>query len=179
MADGDVQARAVLTPHPGEMRRLASLLPRAEAGAWAGDRTGQAIPSEGRAERDEGRRVAAARAFGQVIVLKGHRTVVTDGERVYVNTTGDSTLAKAGTGGYFERRVGGALAQGMERFEAATLAVWLHGRAGELAGEKYGKRSAWGGRLLFQRPPRRSRRAKAWRVCFTTRLHLAPPKAVC
>jgi NAD(P)H-hydrate epimerase len=92
--------------------------------------------------------VAAARAFGQVIVLKGHRTVVTDGKRVYVNTTGDSTLAKAGTGDILSGVLGALLGQGMERFEAATLAVWLHGRAGELAGAKYGKRSALGREVI-------------------------------
>ena len=42
--------------------------------------------------------LAAAKAFGQVVVLKGERTVVTDGDRVYVNDTGNSALSKAGTG---------------------------------------------------------------------------------
>lgn len=149
------KARAVLTPHPGEMRRLASLLPLREAGAWAGapgatsSGAGTAagpIPSSD-AEREKVA-VAAARTFGQVIVLKGHRTVVTDGKRVYVNTTGDSTLAKAGTGDILSGVLGALLGQGMERFEAATLAVWLHGRAGELAGAEYGKRSALGREVI-------------------------------
>jgi NAD(P)H-hydrate epimerase len=148
------KARAVLTPHPGEMRRLASLLPLSEAGPWAGapGATSGAAAAAGPIPSSDSERekvaVAAARAFGQVIVLKGHRTVVTDGKRVYVNATGDSTLAKAGTGDILSGVMGALLAQGMDRFEAATLAVWLHGRAGELAGENYGKRSALGREVI-------------------------------
>jgi NAD(P)H-hydrate epimerase len=137
------QARAVLTPHPGEMRRLASLLPPSEAGDWTGRGP---IPS------DESSRVnvatAAARTFAQVVVLKGHRTVVTDGRRLYVNTTGDSTLAKAGTGDILSGVLGALLGQKVEPFEAATLAVWLHGRAGELAGQAHGGRSALGREVI-------------------------------
>jgi NAD(P)H-hydrate epimerase len=83
-----------------------------------------------------------------VIVLKGRETVVTDGRRIYVNETGDSTLAKAGTGDILSGVLGCLLGQGMERFEAATLAVWLHGRAGEIAGTKYGRRSALGREVI-------------------------------
>ena len=133
------RARAVLTPHPGEMRRLASLLSPSDQGEWAG---GGAIPSDETAR--VGVATAAARTFGQVVVLKGHRTVVTDGRRVYVNTTGDSTLAKAGSGDILSGVLGALLGQGMELFDAATLAAWLHGRAGELAGERFGRRSAVG-----------------------------------
>jgi hydroxyethylthiazole kinase-like uncharacterized protein yjeF len=87
------KASAVLTPHPGEMRRLAALLPAKGAGGWVGK---GAIPSDGASR--EAIAVLAARTFGQVVVLKGRETVVTDGRRIYVNRTGDSTLAKAGTG---------------------------------------------------------------------------------
>jgi NAD(P)H-hydrate epimerase len=82
----------------------------------------------------------AANAFGQVVVLKGSRTVVTDGQRVYVNDTGDSSLSKAGTGDVLSGVVGTLLAQEMDRFEAATAAVWIHGRAGEIAGRRLGMR---------------------------------------
>ncbi len=121
-------ARAVLTPHPGEMARLARMLGRSD------------VPAE-----DEGRlRLAAeaARALGQVVVLKGHRTVVTDGLRAYVNHTGDSTLAKAGSGDILSGMIGSLLGQGMCGFEAGALGVWLHGRAGEIAGQRVGQRSA-------------------------------------
>ncbi len=122
------KAKAVLTPHPGEMTRLAKLLGR--------DKT----PSD-----EKGRiniAVQAAQAFGQVIVLKGNRTVVTDGKRVYINTTGNSTLSKAGTGDVLSGILGALLGQKLDPFEAAILATHLHGRAGELAGKKHGMRSA-------------------------------------
>jgi NAD(P)H-hydrate epimerase len=121
------KARAVLTPHPGEMKRLGKLIGRTD------------VPAD-----DEGRidiAVASANAFGQVVVLKGHRTVVTDGSRVYVNETGDSSLSKAGTGDVLSGALGTLLAQQMDRFDAACAGTWLHGRAGELAGGQLGRRA--------------------------------------
>ena len=122
------KARAVLTPHPGEMQRLGRLIGRTDVPA----------EEEGRVEIAS----AAAEAFGQIVVLKGERTVVADGQRVYVNNTGNSALAKAGTGDVLSGMLGTLLGQGVERFEAARLAVYLHGRAGEIAGTRVGMRSA-------------------------------------
>ena len=122
------KARAVLTPHPGEMARLGKLIGRTD------------VPPD-----DEGRidiASAAAEAFGQVVVLKGERTVVADGRRVYVNHTGNSTLSKAGTGDVLSGMLGTFLGQGVDRFDAACLAVHLHGRAGEVAGATLGMRCA-------------------------------------
>lgn len=121
-------ARAVLTPHPGEMKRLGTLFGVSD------------IPTDTPGRIDVAQK--AARTLGQVIVLKGSRTVVTDGDRVYINSTGDSTLSKAGAGDVLTGVVGTLLAQGMPAFEAAVAAAWLHGRAGELAGETLGRRSA-------------------------------------
>jgi NAD(P)H-hydrate epimerase len=120
-------AHAVLTPHPGEMKRLAQLIGKRD------------VPGDEEGRIDIAR--AAAKAFGQVVVLKGHRTVVTDGSRVYVNDTGDSSLSKAGTGDVLSGILGTFLAQQMDRFEAACAAVWIHGRAGEIAGANLGRRS--------------------------------------
>jgi len=120
------KAHAVLTPHPGEMKRLAKLIGR------------DSVPTD-----DAGRidiATAAATAFGQTIVLKGNRTVVTDGQRVYINHTGDSSLAKAGTGDVLSGMIGCLLGQKMNSFDAACAAVYLHGRAGEIAGERLGVR---------------------------------------
>src|SRR5205814_3569824 len=99
------KARAVLTPHPGEMARLGKLIGRTE------------VPKDdkGRAEIA----AEAAKAFGQVVVLKGERTVVTDGRRVYVNTTGDSSLSKAGAGDVLCGLIATLLAQSMDPFDAA------------------------------------------------------------
>ena len=118
---------AILTPHPGEMKRLLKLLGGGE------------VPTD-----DAGRiRVATqvARAFGQIIVLKGHRTVVTDGKRVYLNQTGDSSLSKAGAGDVLSGITGSLLGQKMHLFEAACAATRLHGSAGQIAGRKLGRRS--------------------------------------
>jgi NAD(P)H-hydrate epimerase len=120
------KATAVLTPHPGEMKRLGRLIGRTE------------VPTD-----DAGRidiAVAAAKAFKQVIVLKGARTVVTDGARVYLNPTGDSSLAKAGTGDVLSGMTGSLLGISMTPFDAACAACYLHGRAGEIAGERLGRR---------------------------------------
>lgn len=122
------KAHAVLTPHPGEMGRLAKLL---------------GLPS--RVPDDEAGRIElamhAAQQFGQVVLLKGHRTVVADAGRVYVNATGNSALSKAGTGDVLAGVLGTLLAQGVDRFDAACIASHVHGRAGEVAGEKLGLRS--------------------------------------
>ncbi|HEY2588766.1 MAG TPA: NAD(P)H-hydrate dehydratase [Tepidisphaeraceae bacterium] len=119
-------AQAVLTPHPGEMKRLAKLIGRSE------------VPSDEQGRIDIA--TAASKAFGQVVVLKGYHTVVTDGSRVYVNDTGDSSLSKAGTGDVLSGIVGSLLGQKMDRFDAAVAGVWIHGKAGELAGERLGRR---------------------------------------
>jgi NAD(P)H-hydrate epimerase len=121
-----VKAQAVLTPHPGEMARLGKLIGRDK------------VPTD-----DEGRidyAVAAAAAFGQVIVLKGSKTIVTDAARVYINHSGDSSLSKAGSGDVLSGVLGCLLGQKLDRFDAACLAVHLHGRAGEIAGRKLGMR---------------------------------------
>lgn len=123
---GYFRAKSVLTPHPGEMKRLAKLIDRKE------------VPTD-----DDGRidiATAASNAFGQVVVLKGHRTVVTDGEHVYLNRTGDSSLSKAGAGDVLSGVIGSLMGQGMDRFDAACAGVYLHGKAGELAGKKLGRR---------------------------------------
>lgn len=122
-----MKAAAVLTPHPGEMVRLAKFFKRNE------------IPPGDRARIEIAE--LAAKAFKQVIVLKGARTVVTDGKRLYINRTGDSSLSKAGSGDILSGMIGTLLAQKMDRFDAACVAVWIHGKAGELAGKKLGKRS--------------------------------------
>ena len=123
----DFAAPAVLTPHPGEMGRLLKFLPD-----WAD------VPT------DEDGRVKlagdAARAFGRTVALKGHRTVVSDGDRYFVNETGDNSLAKAGSGDVLSGLIGSLLAQGMPPFDAAVCGVHYHGLAGELAGRDLGKR---------------------------------------
>jgi hydroxyethylthiazole kinase-like uncharacterized protein yjeF len=119
---------AVLTPHPGEMRRLAkTFLSRDD------------IPTD-----DAGRRelaLLAAKTFGQTILLKGTRTVIaTPDGRIALNRTGDSSLSKAGAGDVLSGLIGTLLAQRMSPFDAARLAAHIHGRAGEVAGHELGQR---------------------------------------
>jgi NAD(P)H-hydrate epimerase len=124
---GGFNARAVLTPHPGEMKRLGRLIGIDDVPADDAARIRIAV--------------AAARAFGQVVLLKGRRTVVTDGRRVYLNRTGNSALSKAGTGDVLSGMIGALLAIATDPFDAACTAAHLHGLAGEVAGERLGLRS--------------------------------------
>lgn len=107
----------VLTPHPGEMSRL----------------TG--IPAmEIQADRARAAR-ALASDRGVVVVLKGQRTLTAmpDG-RLFVNPTGTPAMATAGSGDILTGLIAGLLAQHSANTESALLAaIWLHGRAGELA----------------------------------------------
>ena len=120
------KANAVLTPHPGEMKRLGKLIGR------------DAVPTDDAGRIDMAQ--LAAKTFGQTVLLKGSRTVITDGQRVYINHTGDSSLAKAGTGDVLSGMIGCLLGQKMDPFDAACCGAHLHGRAGEIAGEKLGLR---------------------------------------
>jgi NAD(P)H-hydrate epimerase len=124
------RAKAVLTPQPGEMKRLMNLL----------DTDRDAVPTDdaGRIELAS----LAARTFGCVLLLKGARTVITDGDRYRLNTTGDSTLSKAGTGDVLTGITTSLLGQHVDPFDAASLAAHLHGLAGEITGKKLGQRCA-------------------------------------
>jgi ADP-dependent NAD(P)H-hydrate dehydratase len=112
----------ILTPHPGEFSRLAGRL----------------------SDSGEERAAAAAelaRRCRLVVVLKGHRTVVTDGERTVFNETGNPGMATGGTGDVLTGIVTALWAQGLAPFDAARLAVHLHGLAGDLAAARLGETS--------------------------------------
>jgi len=105
----------VITPHPGEMAHLLDCaIPTVEA-----DREGMA------------REFAAS--HGVVCVLKGTGTVVTDGEKTCVNTTGNPGMATGGTGDVLTGIIAALIGEGLEPFDAAVLGVYLHGLAGDLA----------------------------------------------
>jgi ADP-dependent NAD(P)H-hydrate dehydratase len=111
----------ILTPHPGEFQRL------------LGDRR-KYSPVE-----REALAASFARQHGVVLVLKGHGTVVSDGERVYVNATGNPGMATGGTGDVLTGLLVALLCQGLEPYDAARLGVYLHGLAGDLAAAKFGQ----------------------------------------
>jgi ADP-dependent NAD(P)H-hydrate dehydratase len=122
MIDGD--PAPILTPHPGEFRRLAEPLGIVASPTDAAGRPEAAA--------------ALARAHRAVVVLKGRETVVTDGRRLYVNITGNAALATAGTGDVLTGLVAALLAQGMDPLEAAVLGVYTHGAAGDLWAREHG-----------------------------------------
>jgi ADP-dependent NAD(P)H-hydrate dehydratase / NAD(P)H-hydrate epimerase len=115
----------VITPHPGEMARLA----------------GSTIAA---VQRD---RINVARTFARehqlIVVLKGHRTVIAQPDgTVWVNTTGNPGMATGGTGDILTGIVSGLIAQNPERIaEAVIAAVHLHGLAGDVARESMGEHS--------------------------------------
>ncbi|HEX7491593.1 MAG TPA: NAD(P)H-hydrate dehydratase [Candidatus Limnocylindrales bacterium] len=126
----DVAARCVLTPHVGEFLRL-----RAADGIDP-DTLGDLV-------LDDARRLAAARdaaqEWGQVVVLKGARTVIADRDgRAAISPFENVALATAGTGDVLAGTIGALLAQGMGTFEAAQLGVYLHAMAGEAVRERLG-----------------------------------------
>lgn len=120
----------ILTPHPGEMARL----------------TGSTAARIRRARQETA--VRAARRWRTVVILKGAGTVVTDGKKGSVNTTGNPGMATAGTGDVLAGVVAGLWAQGMEALAAARLAAHLHGAAGDLASARLGEHSLLAGDLL-------------------------------
>jgi NAD(P)H-hydrate epimerase len=115
------QAKAVLTPHPGEFARLTR-----EA---VGDDNSERVA----------RAVEAANRFGQVVVLKGARTVIASPDgRVGMASFENAALATAGTGDVLAGVIGGLLAQGLDPYDAACVGVFLHGAAGQRLSERLG-----------------------------------------
>jgi len=72
-------------------------------------------------------------------VLKGHATLVTDGRRLYRNSTGNPGMATGGTGDVLTGLIAALVGQGLDAFAAAQLGVYLHGLAGDLAREDLGE----------------------------------------
>jgi hydroxyethylthiazole kinase-like uncharacterized protein yjeF len=126
----DVAARCVLTPHVGEFRRLRA------ADGHSPEKLGDLV-------FDDARRLAsardAARDWGQVVVLKGARTVIAapDG-RAAVSPFENPAMASGGTGDVLSGTIGGLLAQGLDTFQAAQLGVYLHAMAGEAVRARLG-----------------------------------------
>ncbi len=118
----EIKARVVLTPHPGELSRM----------------TGASVPDL------QGERLEAARryakAWDQTLVLKGAHTIISN-EAGYalISPFATASLAAAGTGDVLAGVIAGLLAQGLDRWEAAALGVYLHGAAAESFRDEYGE----------------------------------------
>ena len=110
----------VITPHPGEWSRL--------SGIAASDRDAQCRTA-----------IYTASKFDAVtIVLKGHRTLITDGISAVLNETGTPAMSVAGSGDVLTGSIAGLICQGLTPRDAAHLAVHVHGRAAEAAQRAHG-----------------------------------------
>ncbi len=81
---------------------------------------------------------ALAERTGAIVVLKGHRTVVTDGRQTSVNSTGNAGMATGGMGDVLTGVITALLCQELEPLTAARLGVYVHGLAGDLAAAEIG-----------------------------------------
>lgn len=109
----------IITPHPGEMERL---------------RRGMGLGEDPIPEEDSARlRIAVefARLTETTVVLKGRHTVVCTADRAYVNQTGNPGMATGGMGDVLTGLIAALLGQGLSPFDAARLAVHVHGAAAD------------------------------------------------
>lgn len=120
----------VLTPHEGEFSRIFPEL--------TGDRMADAT--------------AFARKYGVILLLKGHRTLITDGQVCYVNQTGNPGMAVGGSGDVLAGMITSLIGQGISPLEAAAAGAWLHGAAGDLCASQIGQYGMLPGDMLTVLP---------------------------
>lgn len=110
---------SVITPHPKELSRLMNISVE------------EVLEDKVKAARD------ASRQFNTIVVLKGARTIIAEPDgRAYINLTGNSGLATAGTGDILSGMIAGLAAQGMSLKDASILGIYLHGLAGDFAAKE-------------------------------------------
>ena len=129
----------VVSPHPGEFSRL----------------TGLTVADIERQRTETA--VEFAANFGVVVILKGAQTVVTDGAKVFVNSTGNSGMATGGSGDVLTGLLAALLAQGSSVMDSAALGVFIHGLAGDIAAKNVSQRG-----LIASDLPRFI--GEAWRI---------------
>ena len=129
----------ILTPHPGEFARLTARdsIPLEQRETWA---------------------VEFAQQTGVVLVLKGHRTVITDGKRLALNTTGNPGMATGGSGDTLTGILTALLCQHLDPYDAARLGCHVHGLAGDLAAAELGQIAMIASDLTRYLPT-------AWQLC--------------
>lgn len=105
----DLNQRIILTPHPGEMARLCKC----------------SIKDINNNRIDYA--VSLAKKYDVIVVLKGYRTVITDGNKTFINTTGNSAMSSGGMGDCLTGIITSLISQGLKPLDAAVVGVYIHG----------------------------------------------------
>lgn len=119
---------AVLTPHPGELKRL--------VGKWKNDYE----------------KLEKVKAFSKkhnvIVVVKGAYTIAVLGDKFYINTTSNPGMGTAGSGDALSGVLAGLLSQGYDPLLASVFGMYLHGKAGDIAANKLGFESVMAGDII-------------------------------
>lgn len=110
-------APTIITPHEGEFSRM------------GGDLSAGRIEGACKLSKD----------LGCIVALKGHETVITDGDEIYLNATGNPGMAVGGSGDVLAGVITGLLGQGLTPIIAAAISVWIHGKAGDICACEIGQ----------------------------------------
>ena len=109
---------SILTPHPGELKRL--------IGAW----------------EDDFQKIEIAKSFSEkhqiILIIKGANTLILNSTEMYINSTGNPGMATAGSGDVLTGIITGLLSQGYNALDAALFGVYIHGSAGDIASSYLG-----------------------------------------
>jgi hydroxyethylthiazole kinase-like uncharacterized protein yjeF len=125
-------ARTVITPHPGEMARLALIQPE-------GERKPNEVVQSARLKLA----TESAARWNCIVVLKGAHTVIADPDgRAAISPFASAALARAGTGDVLAGMIAGLIAQGLDPFDAACAGTYLHGLAGVIAAQMVGSKAS-------------------------------------
>ncbi|MDO5517601.1 MAG: NAD(P)H-hydrate dehydratase [Clostridium sp.] len=116
----ELKGRCIITPHPGEMARFLNK----DVKEIEADRIGIA------------RRTAEE--YGIIVLLKGYNTIITDGENVYINPTGNSKMASGGMGDALTGIINAFVSQGISLIDSALFSAYIHGKiADDLSRKNY------------------------------------------
>lgn len=113
-----LKSKTILTPHPAELSRLTK------------------IPVENIQKNRENVAKKFAKEHNLICILKGYETVITDGNDVFVNTTGNPGMATGGSGDVLTGMIAGFIGQTESLMDAVCLGVYLHGLAGDFAAKE-------------------------------------------
>tara|TARA_B100001146_G_C15948084_1_gene334322 strand:- start:86 stop:658 length:573 start_codon:yes stop_codon:yes gene_type:complete len=119
---------SVLTPHPGELKRL--------IGEWKNDYEKLEMTKK------------FSEKYEVVVIIKGAYTITVYGDKLYINTTGNPGMGTAGSGDALSGVITGLLSQGYDPLLASVFGVYLHGRAGDIAASQLGYEAVMAGDII-------------------------------